>query len=228
VTLPAHVATAQPKAPLGGLKGARVAGVVPSLIVRPGGRLGVGERPRHPGRAPTPKGDQMPKSPVLGRRQPDPSGLYRLHARALERSVAAKVRTSEQNTQDACSFAWMQLLTHTVADEHVLGWLFIVATRHALLLAQRSQRTVPLPESDDGEPIELIDACALLEHARLSDRQRRMVALQAAGHSYQEIADQTGASTLTVQRQLLRARRRIRQTASGGETPSPAGSRRSG
>ncbi|MGO9958843.1 MAG: hypothetical protein ACLP50_23255, partial [Solirubrobacteraceae bacterium] len=143
----------------------------------------------------------MPKSPVLGRRQPDPSGLYRLHARALERGVAAKVRTSEQNIQDACSFAWLALLTHTVADEHVLGWLFIVATRQALLLAQRSQRAVPLPESDDGGSIELIDpldpiaarerlidACALLEHARLSDRQRRMVALQAAGHSYQEIA----------------------------------------
>ena len=118
----------------------------------------------------------------------------------------------------------------------MLGWLFIVATRHALLLSERSQRAAPLPENDDGEPIELIDpldpiaarerlidACALLEHARLSDRQRRMVALQAAGHSYQEIAERTGASMLTVQRQLLRAHRRIRQTASGGETPSPAG-----
>jgi RNA polymerase sigma factor (sigma-70 family) len=183
----------------------------------------------------------MSQPPVVGRRQPDLSGLYRLHARALERNVTATVRTSQQDAQDACSFAWMQLLTHTVTDEHVLGWLFVVATRQALRLAERSQRTVPLPQNDDGEALDLIDpldwiaarerlidAGSVLERARLSDRQRRIVAMQAAGLSYKEIAERTGDSILTVQRQLLRAHNRIRKAGAGGATLSPAGSRRSG
>ncbi len=182
----------------------------------------------------------MPLQSAATGRQQDPSELYRLHARALERKVAARIHTSHQSIEDACSSAWMQLLTHTVTDEDVLGWLFIVASRHALLLAQRSQRTVPLPQTADGKPIELIDpldpigarerlidACALLEQTTLTDRQPRIVGMQAAGHSYKTISQRTGASMTTVQRQLLRAHRRIRQTQAGGETPLPAASRRS-
>ncbi len=166
----------------------------------------------------------MPLQPIIACQRQDPSELYRVHARALERKVAAKIQTSHQTVQDACSFAWLQLLTHDVSDEHALGWLVVVAARHALRLHQRSLRTEPLPASEDGEPLELpdpadgiaareqlIDACALLEHARLTERQRRMVAMQAAGYSVKEISQRTGDSMLTVQRQLLSAHRRIRQ-----------------
>ncbi len=218
-----------------------MAGVVPSRLCALAGALGSGNGPATRA-GPRP---QKGRADACTARRYTPGArhleLYRSHARALERRVSRRVQTSHQTIEDACSFAWLALLTHTVTDEHVLGWLFVVATREALLLAQRSQRTVPLPQTAGGEPIELldpldpiaarerlIDACALLEHAQLSDRQRRIVGMQAAGHSYKTIAEATGDSTLTVERQLLPARRRIRETAGGGETPSPAGSGRSG
>jgi RNA polymerase sigma factor (sigma-70 family) len=179
------------------------------------------------------------QQPAAARQQQDPSALYRLHARALERKVAARIHTSRQNIEDACSFAWLQLLTHDVSDENVLGWLVVVAANQALRLHQRSLRTDRLPEIEDGEAIELpdpadgvvarerlLDACALLDQARLTERQRRLVGLQAAGYSYKEIAQRTGSSLTTVQRQLLRAHGRIRRAGQGGETPRAAGSSR--
>ncbi|MGO9976214.1 MAG: RNA polymerase sigma factor [Solirubrobacteraceae bacterium] len=135
----------------------------------------------------------------------------------------------------------MQLLTHTVTDDYVLGWLFVVACRQALALERRSQRTVALPESQDGQQLEivdpadqiaarkrLIDAGSVLERARLTDRQRRMLAMQAEGLTHKELSDRTGDSILTVQRQLLRVHHRIRQTREERESRSAAGSRTSG
>ena len=46
----------------------------------------------------------------------------------------------------------------------------------------------------------------------LPDRQRRLVWLQALGWSYLEMAQQTGDTPRTVERQLLRARRALRQS----------------
>jgi len=48
----------------------------------------------------------------------------------------------------------------------------------------------------------------------LTIRERRFVALQAAGLSYVEIAARLGVSTRTAERQILRGRRKLRQ---GGE-----------
>jgi RNA polymerase sigma factor (sigma-70 family) len=178
----------------------------------------------------------MPAQPTTARRGQDPSELYRLHARALERKVAARIHTSHQTVEDACSFAWVQLLTHDVSAENVLGWLLVVAAHQALRLHQRSLRTDSLPETEDGEAIELpdpadgiaarerlIDACALLDQARLTERQRRLVGMQAAGYSHKELSQQTGSSVNTVARQLLRAHRRIRHASQGAETRPGAG-----
>ncbi len=178
----------------------------------------------------------MPVQLTTARRGQDPSELYRLHARALERKVAARIHTSQRTVEDACSFAWVQLLTHDVGDENVLGWLLVVAARQALWLHQRALRTDPLPETASGEAVELpdpadgiaareclIDACALLDRARLTERQRRLVGMQAAGYSHKELSERTGDTMNTVARQLGRAHRRIRQARQGAETGPGAG-----
>ncbi len=169
---------------------------------------------------------------ILRRAEQTPAALFAMHATALERKVAARITTSRENVQDACAFAWQQLLTHDVGADYALGWLIVVATREALRLDRRWRAVAPLPVGEDGGERELpspvdeiasrerwIDSAATLHTAGLSDRQRRMVALQAAGHSYQSIAQQTAATPLTVQRQLLRAHKRIRHAREGGENP---------
>ncbi|MBV9167551.1 MAG: sigma-70 region 4 domain-containing protein, partial [Solirubrobacterales bacterium] len=60
----------------------------------------------------------------------------------------------------------------------------------------------------------LFDARGAIEAARLSDRQQRILILHLAGFSYGETAALTGDSVRTVERELLRARGRIR--AAGG------------
>ncbi len=160
----------------------------------------------------------------------DITNLYRAKSAYVQRVVAGRVRTTPENVEDACQTAWTQLLRYQdqVAPESAVGWLIVTGARQAIKLHVRQHRTLPLLAGED-ESIELldpadaiaareqlIDACAVLDQARLTDRQRRMVALQAAGHSYQAISERTGASMNTVQRQLLRAHPRMRQTRAGG------------
>jgi RNA polymerase sigma factor (sigma-70 family) len=58
---------------------------------------------------------------------------------------------------------------------------------------------------------ELAEQHAQLEAiSALPGRQQRLVWLQGLGFSYDEMAAQTGVSHRTVERQLLRARRRLR------------------
>jgi DNA-directed RNA polymerase specialized sigma24 family protein len=92
----------------------------------------------------------------------------------LARQVRRLVRTSEQNVQDACSFAFLQLLRYQPSRESVFPWLLTIAA------------------------------------AGLTARQARIVALHAAGHTYELISEMLGLSVRTVERQLLRARRKLR------------------
>ena len=48
---------------------------------------------------------------------------------------------------------------------------------------------------------------------RLPNRQQRLVWLQGLGFSYGEMADREGASARTVERQLLRAKKALREAA---------------
>ena len=61
----------------------------------------------------------------------DEERLYTAHADKLRRVVGAAVHTSEANIEDACSFAWLQLLCDRPRRESVFAWLATVATRKA-------------------------------------------------------------------------------------------------
>jgi RNA polymerase sigma factor (sigma-70 family) len=152
--------------------------------------------------------------------------IYRARAGQLQRTVAESVNTSAENVEDACSFAWTQLVRRRLEGADPYGWLVTVAIRQAIKLDRRSRRTDPIPEGDDGEALgpadprdllegreRVIEARDLLRGARLTARQARLLVLQAQGFSYSEIAALTGDSMRTVERQLLRARGRIRATA---------------
>jgi len=128
--------------------------------------------------------------------------------------------------QDACQTAWERLLVHEEVDVQgrgVIQWLVITAAREAWKRSGR-KRELPFvalsgddsgarfePAGDAPDPLAVVLARddSRRRLARLTDREREFLALQALGLSYTEIAQATGASPRTAERQILRARRKL-------------------
>jgi RNA polymerase sigma factor (sigma-70 family) len=155
----------------------------------------------------------------------DLAELYRDLARRLEQIVRADVRAPDPVVEDACQFAWSRLADHAgrVRRECALSWLATTATREARKLVRRDCRELsldadqcpPAPIVTAG-PHEQLEARERLRYiALLPERQQRLLWLHALGLSYAEMALHTGYTLRTVERQLLRAKRSIRELAAG-------------
>jgi RNA polymerase sigma factor (sigma-70 family) len=178
--------------------------------------------------------------------------LYERHAGSVERQVSHRAGAPHAVIEDACQTAWTRLCARADIGADAPGavrWLIVTATREAWRLAAR-RREVPVggwcaepaqgelaePAGTTGDPV-----AVAIEHERsaeprdrlsvLTARERQFLGLQAAGLSYHEIA-QTGASMRTVERQILRARRKLRNAGacldskdSGGQLPERDGVR---
>lgn len=153
----------------------------------------------------------------------DVAALYDALADQLRQIVRVSIGAPDALTEDACQIAWSRLLRSwgTIRREAALPWLATTATRVALRLAKRSARELSLEELWQGDcapagpapagPEQLVELRAQLEKIRaLPKRQQRLVWLQGLGFSYAEMADRTGDSRRTVERQLLRAKRALR------------------
>src|SRR4051794_39016213 len=147
----------------------------------------------------------------------DEAELFRRHEVALKRAVRAAVNAPEQCIEDACSFAWLQLLRRQPRRETVFGWLRTVAIHEAWVLAARERRDRHLEdipawdERSAAAEAPVVEAHAALRIlAELPERQRRYVALLAAGFSYNEIAELHDATYTNVNKHLVRARRHLR------------------
>lgn len=150
-----------------------------------------------------------------GRLRGDEATLFAEYHEPLIRSVARAVRTSRANIEDACSVAWMQLLTRQPdRREELFGWLHVVATREAVRFDRRSQRACAPLDCDEVQGISEVapgDMRAALEQvAALPERQRQIFGLHIGGYSYGEIGDITGDTVRTVERHMMRARRTLR------------------
>jgi len=166
--------------------------------------------------------DREPAPPVVG----DEAGLYRdLQPRLLgllRSALTARVQTLE----DACSFAWVQLIrTQPDRAPSVFGWLYVTARREALSLIAVERRTPTLEPAGDRHLLAFGQAAEVgaRERARealealgaLPERQRRLLSLKAAGYSYTEIAALEGVSARVVDRHLRRARARVAEWEGG-------------
>lgn len=166
------------------------------------------------------------------------AGYFAEHAPRLERLVRARVKASAATVEDACSYAWCQLVRRTdiVLDERAAGWLYRVAVHEGWRLAALESAGVsystslnsrdaveagaPEPAAPTGVD-ELVAARARLESVwALPDRQRRAVLLLAFGLSYAEIAEHMDVSKRTVDRLLRRATQRLRASTSAEVPPS--------
>jgi DNA-directed RNA polymerase specialized sigma24 family protein len=103
----------------------------------------------------------------------------------------------------------------------VLAWLATTATREARKQISRDCRELSLDSGDNRPlsvltpgPYELVERRERLEYiGLLPERQQRLLWLHALGLSYAEMAEHTGDTLRTVERQLLRAKRTIRALA---------------
>jgi RNA polymerase sigma factor (sigma-70 family) len=153
----------------------------------------------------------------------DVAQLYATHAGRLCQTVRRGVRAPEPVIEDACQFAWSRLFHHRTRVQHeaALAWLVKTAVHEAYKLLRREGRELSLdallehagetPPLRPGMAVdELVELRARLEAIRcLPERQQRLVWLQGLGLTYAEMAGETGATTRTVERQLLRARRAL-------------------
>ena len=146
---------------------------------------------------------------------------------SLQHGVAQRVNTDEQTIEDACSYAWMQLLTHPnvslTPEPPLLGWLTRTAVREAWRLDGHLRRTVGVtddtiaaladthgPLTPSSEDIALLRArIALVE--QLPERPRRFLLRLMLGHAYDNIAAAENTTYRVVNRQVARAKRLLRQ-----------------
>ena len=153
--------------------------------------------------------------------------LYAELAGRLERVVRGEVRAPPPLIEDACQFAWWRLVVHAhrVERRAALSWLAKTAVHEAIKLVRRAERDVSLEARLEraGEaaipsrwpgPDEVAGHRAQFELLRaLPVRQRTVLLLQAAGFSYEETAGSLGLSRRTVERQIMRGRRKLRAAA---------------
>lgn len=152
--------------------------------------------------------------------------LYRDLSDRLEQIVRFDVRAPESVVEDACQFAWGRLVDHRhrVRRESALSWLARTAVREALKLHARAGRCISLDAALNGDraaemptlagPDELVERRERLASiGRLPARQQQMLWLHALGLTYAEIGRHTGCTRRTVERQLLRAKRALQDSA---------------
>ena len=166
------------------------------------------------------------------------AAMHGEYAGELQRRVARRAHADPQTIEDACSHAWLQLLTHHSVDLGppdwgVLGWLTQTATREAWRLTARQVRDGLLDPSTIqserrlGGPVvpgadEVADQRARLDLiAQIPQRPRRFLLRLAVGYSYREIAAHEHASLTTTNKQIARAKRLLRTLESHDE-PQPA------
>jgi RNA polymerase sigma factor (sigma-70 family) len=154
-------------------------------------------------------------APALG--AGDIGELYGALAGRLEQIVRLDVRASDAVIEDACQVAWCRLLGHgeRVHRETVMAWLARTAVHEVFRSLRRCRREEALGDaelaSNQRPPEELVLQRERLDQvAALPARQQRLVWLHAFGLDYAEMAAHEQCTPRTVERQLLRARRTLR------------------
>jgi RNA polymerase sigma factor (sigma-70 family) len=154
----------------------------------------------------------------------DVGELYGRLSKRLEQIVRLDVRAQDAVVEDACQFAWTRLVHNRdrVHRETTLAWLAQTAVHEAFKLIRRENRELSLEAEVENAGDAAVPAGApapdelLLARERLAqigllpERQQRLLWLQGLGLTYSEMAMRTGATRRTVERQVLRARHKVR------------------
>jgi DNA-directed RNA polymerase specialized sigma24 family protein len=163
----------------------------------------------------------IPAAPCRG----DESELFSELADRLVRVVSRQVDAPGWVVEDACQFAWVQLLRVQPEREFVFAWLRTTAVREVWSQAGRFGRDVSLDVPVGGWPRapSIVEALpgpcpetvlgareALRDLAGLGSAQRYAVSRRVAGLSREEICRESGLTARQVDRHLMKARRALR------------------
>ncbi len=161
--------------------------------------------------------------PDIPPQQGDEQQLFDRYAERLRRLTRLTVQTSPEIVEDACSLAWLRLLTHQPRRDTVFPWLRTVARREAIKLDGAARGLQTMDEERTGSDFpqlvpnrgDVDEAQAMLELrerlAELPARQREVLLLHAAGWTYEEIGQQLGVSNSRVDQLMSRASTRMRE-----------------
>lgn len=149
------------------------------------------------------------------------AALYARYHQPLSHQVYHQGSANRAIVEDACSFAWMQLITHETVqlDPMPFAWMLTVAKRQAWNLQRRELPTDPddLRVLSDAHGHRSPAADELAEHHErlalvdeIPERPRRFLMRLSVGYSYDDIAAIEGASYSTVNKQVTRAKRLLR------------------
>lgn len=168
-------------------------------------------------------------------RENEVAAFYADAARPVQRAVASRVSADAVVIEDACQYAWVQLLRRddVTLDAGGARWLVTVAVREAWRMA--SPRDQPAgafrgpskddfpdelaePESVEPGPAEqALTRCTheqrAADFAALRPVERRELLLLAAGYSYREICEVTGSSRGAVNRRISEGRAKLARLA---------------
>lgn len=156
----------------------------------------------------------------------DEAELFERYAERLLRAVRRAIGGRRHVAEDACSFAWVQLLRTQPERHSIFPWLCVVATNEARRLVKGQARHAEFDEDAVGSTpspgakgrdlqlaVEVREA--LEDIAQLSAQQIRIFSLHIAGLTYDEICDATGYSWTQVNRHMVQARSRVRARRDG-------------
>jgi DNA-binding CsgD family transcriptional regulator len=154
------------------------------------------------------------------------AAFYAEHAATLEGAVARQLRVPPHAIEDACQTAWTILLSRLDVPLTAKASPALQGRPHHRLPHRTPASSPSAPSCPEHEPGELPEHLAPVEDLdeRVADRldrraelqaltarERRYLALQATGLSYSEIATRELTSQRNVERQLMRAKRKLRQ-----------------
>jgi RNA polymerase sigma factor (sigma-70 family) len=177
---------------------------------------------------------QGARATIEGERGERIAALYARYAGSVQRLVSRRASVPWPVIEDACQSAWARLCSRDDVDveaSRVVRWLVVVAVREAWRYTERG-RELPvggwltdisaageLPEPSGRFADPLIVALARDDLRRrllsLTPREREFLGLQVAGLGYTEIAARLGVTARTVERQIVRGRRKLRRGGDG-------------
>jgi RNA polymerase sigma factor (sigma-70 family) len=160
--------------------------------------------------------------------QGDEALLFDRYQDRLRRVTSATVVTSPDNVDDACAFAWSQLLARQPKREWIFAWLRLVARREALRLDKVGRATSVLDDTENASGLgaarvrspATAHRSAESTHALLEVRerlallpadQREIAFMRAAGWRYGDIAECLGITEARVNKLLVRGDARLRE-----------------
>lgn len=160
----------------------------------------------------------------------DEHELFQRHNDHLVRVVRAATRADLATVEDACATAWLQLLRVQPKRDNVVGWLRVVAVHEVYRLwrKKRGELSLDAPPVDSSDSSRASDLHALQPSdedvaaaAELHDvlrqigelpaRRRRIFELHLSGLTYREITEAIGEQPRAIDRQIKKARDRLRR-----------------